>query len=477
MNFNSLEYIFFFVLVLSVHSVVRRRQWILLLLASYYFYSCWKVEYLPLLLWTTLLNYFCAIAIFKCKEKEKKKVFLVICLAGSLGLLFFYKYFDFLGGAINGIYMQFDVPRVVPTLNLVLPIGISFYTFQALGYTIDVFSGKEKPEKHLGTFSLFISFFPQLVAGPIERAGNLLVQLRKHRSFDYEQAFKGFQIAIWGLFKKMVIADRLAQYVDAVYGNVGHYPGLAVLMAAYFFAFQIYCDFSGYTDIAIGCAKMMGYDLRKNFDAPYFSASIPEFWRRWHISLMSWFKDYLYIPLGGGRRGEARKQCNQFIVFLLSGLWHGAGFTFLFWGLYHAVLQIISNLTASARRRIFASLGIGPKIVRITGTILTFHLVTFGWIFFRSVSISHAVQIIKKIPQGLFDVTNILGPFDLTEITIALLSIGLLLIVDFAQGKEKLARAFERSPILLRYPSYAMLVVGLLMLGVFNEDPFLYFQF
>ena len=222
---------------------------------------------------------------------------------------------------------------------------------------------------------------------------------------------------------------------------------------------------------------MMGYDLRKNFDTPYFSTSIPEFWRRWHISLMSWFRDYLYFPLGGNRKGKTRKHGNQLIVFLLSGLWHGAGFTFLFWGLYHGVLQIVTNLTAPLRQRLFASLHIAPRLVRILGVLLTFHLVTFGWILFRAVDISHAGQIVRKISDGVLDASNILGPFNLTEFAIAVLSIGLLLAVDFVQSREELSKAFERVPGFVRYPAFAMLVAGLFLLGVFDEHPFLYFQF
>jgi D-alanyl-lipoteichoic acid acyltransferase DltB (MBOAT superfamily) len=287
----------------------------------------------------------------------------------------------------------------------------------------------------------------------------------------------GFQIAVWGLFKKMVIADRLAAYVDGVYAHPDHYSGLAVLMASYFFAFQIYCDFSGYTDIAIGCAKMMGYDLRKNFDTPYFSVSLPEFWRRWHISLMSWFRDYLYFPLGGSRKGEARKHVNQLVVFLVSGLWHGANFTFIFWGLYHAILQIATNLTASMRRRAFAFLRMGPHTVRVLGIALTFHLVTFGWILFRASNMAHARQLIRRIPHDILDIATIFGPFDVREFVIALSSIGILLLVDSAQKSKRATKMIECSPALFKYSVYAILLVSLLLFGVFEEEPFLYFQF
>lgn len=477
MLFNSLEYIFFLTIVLSILLIISRRQWIWLLVMSYYFYCSWKFEYLFLLLATTLLNYICAIAISKSRTRGAKKIFLLVGLIGSLGILFTYKYLNFLGGLINPIYSYFGVPEVVPAFYAALPIGISFYTFQALGYTIDVFGGKTKPERHLGIFALFISFFPQLVAGPIERAGNLLAQLKQDRPFDYEKVASGFWLAAWGLFKKIVIADRLAVYVDSVYGHLPQSSGLQLLLAAYFFSFQIYCDFSGYSDIAIGCARMMGYDLRKNFDAPYFSASLPEFWRRWHISLMSWFRDYLYFPLGGSRRGKARKHYNQLIVFLVSGLWHGANLTFLVWGAYHAVLQIVSNLTMPLRQRVFARMRIAPWLVRAGGIFVTFHLVCLGWVFFRAPTINHALRIFQKLTFRTMDVSTMFGPLDSVEFTVALLSIAILLIVELAQSGKNSAKIIRGTPVFVRYPLYVMLILAILLVGVFEEEPFLYFQF
>jgi D-alanyl-lipoteichoic acid acyltransferase DltB (MBOAT superfamily) len=396
---------------------------------------------------------------------------------GNLGVLFFYKYFDFAGGLINGIYRIFDVPPVVPTLHVVLPLGLSFYMFQALGYTFDVFSGKLKAEKHIGFFSLFVAFFPQLVAGPIQRAENLLTQLRRDHPFNYETFIPGFQLMIWGLFKKLVIAERLAICVNEVYDNLPGHTGLSLLLATYFFTFQIYCDFSGYSDIAIGCAKMLGFDLTKNFDRPYFSASIPEFWRRWHMSLMSWFKDYLYIPLGGGRRGEIRKHLNQFIVFFLSGLWHGANLTFVFWGVYHAALQILSNLTFPIRQRIFNSLGISSRIVRPLGTFTTFCFISFGWIFFRANNTRDLIYIMHNLPKGILNLSTIHIPVASEDVIISFLSIAFLLCVEFVQSKERFSNVFRESSIFVRSCSTVTLIFGLFMFGVFEEQPFLYFQF
>jgi D-alanyl-lipoteichoic acid acyltransferase DltB (MBOAT superfamily) len=477
MIFNSLEYILFFILVFAISLFLGKGKWILLLIASFYFYCCWRVDYLPLLLATILINYVCARAIAGVQGESARKAFLSLSLIVSLGLLFTFKYFNFVGGLINEVYIYFGIPRIAPVLNVALPIGISFFTFQAVGYTIDVFSGKVKPERHLGIFSLFVSFFPQLVAGPIERADNLLPQFRKRPPFDYERVASGFILALWGLFKKIVIADRLAFYVDAVYNDVNGYTGLPLVLSTYFFTFQIYCDFSGYSDIAIGCARMMGYDLRMNFDRPYFSASLPEFWRRWHISLMSWFRDYVYFPLGGSRKGQTRKQCNQFAVFFLSGLWHGANLTFVFWGVYHAVLQILSNLGLPFVRRFSDSIGMDPKLKKGIGIVITFHLVCFGWIIFRANSIRDLAYIVRNVFHDVTNLSAVLVPLDSKELLLAFLAIGLLLLIELAQGSKRCVDMFERRPVLVRYPLYCMLVAGLLLFGVFKEEPFLYFQF
>jgi len=333
MLFNSLEFIIFFPIVVGLYFIISPRfRWILLLAASYYFYMCWNYKYILLILFSTVVDYFAAIAMSRTSQKKFKKVFLVASLFSNLGLLFFFKYFNFFSGSINAVLDQFNVFYNVPYYDYLLPVGISFYTFQTLSYTIDVYKGKQKPEYHFGKFALFVSFFPQLVAGPIERSVNLLPQFSQTFKFEYARIRDGIILMTWGMFKKVVIADRLSEYVNEVFNNPESYDGFHNILATLFFSFQIYCDFSGYSDVAIGAALVMGYHLMKNFNRPYLAKSIGEFWSRWHISLSTWFRDYVYIPLGGNRVNISRLLFNLYITFLISGLWHGANWTFAIWG-------------------------------------------------------------------------------------------------------------------------------------------------
>lgn len=311
----------------------------MLLAASYYFYMCWKPEFIVLILISTAIDYFCGLGIAKFrKSKRVSRALLSVSMCMNLGLLFFFKYMNFFGETLTAVCRSISIPFSAPTLDLILPVGISFYTFQTMSYTIDIYRGRMKPEQNFITFALYVSFFPQLVAGPIEKAANLLPQLRQSHPFSYDNATYGLKLMAWGFFKKLVIADRLAALlVDPVYQNPSHYSGGVFLLSSAAFALQIYCDFSGYSDIARGCAKTMGIDLMVNFKAPYLSASIREFWQRWHISLTSWFREYVYIPLGGNRKGPWKKVLFVTITFFLSGLWHGAGWNFVVWGLLHAV--------------------------------------------------------------------------------------------------------------------------------------------
>jgi D-alanyl-lipoteichoic acid acyltransferase DltB (MBOAT superfamily) len=477
MDFNSLEFLLFLPIVVSVYFRLSRGKWLWLLLMSYYFYGCWRVKYLPLLIIVTLVNFLCAAGIAGTANERARKGFLAASVAASLGMLFTFKYYNFLGSVINGIYMGLDVPRVAPVLHVALPIGISFYTFQALGYTIDVFKKRIPAEKNLGIFSLFVSFFPQLVAGPIERAGALLPQFRRPRELDYDRCASGLTLVAWGLFKKMAIADRLAVYVDAVYNHSGDYTGLPLIAATYFFALQIYCDFSGYSDIAIGCARMMGYDLSRNFENPYFSSSIPEFWRKWHMTLMSWFKDYVYIPLGGNRKGEARKYANQFCVFFLSGLWHGANMTFVLWGAYHGVVQILVLATAPMRRRLLEPLKLPPALMRALGILITFNVVCFGWAMFRAENIRVFLHIARNLGTGAFAVSALLNPVGVEKFQMSVLLVAVLLVIEVIQVNPALVVRFKSAPVFVRYPTYCLLIIGILLFSVFEESPFLYFQF
>ena len=333
MLFNSLEYAVFLPTVFLLYWILPHKyRWIVLLVASYYFYMCWNVEYVFLILFTTVVSYVAAIFMEKANGKKERKTLLLFTAAASLWILFIFKYLNFVLESIRGMSGLLGINVSLWTVQILLPVGISFYTFQTLSYVIDVYRGKIKAERHFGYYASFISFFPQLVAGPIERTENLLPQIKEEHCFDSEKMKYGLKLMAFGFFKKLVIADGVSVYVDRIYNDLGSYQGFSLIAATVFFAIQIYCDFSGYSDIAIGTAELFGIRLMKNFDSPYFSCSIKEFWSRWHISLSSWFRDYVYIPLGGNRCGKLRHSFNLLVTFLVSGLWHGANWTFLAWG-------------------------------------------------------------------------------------------------------------------------------------------------
>ena len=352
MLFNSLQFIVFFPIVVAAYFALNAKyRWILLLLASYYFYMCWSYKYIVLIMISTVVDYVAGILMYKLEKQRARKLLLLASLTTNLGLLFFFKYFNFFGDSINFVFERFNIFARVPAYEYLLPVGISFYTFQTLSYTIDIYRRKQKPEYHFGRFALFVSFFPQLVAGPIERSVNLIPQFRQDFKFEYERVKEGILLMVWGFFKKVVIADRLAEYVNLVYNNPADFAGLQNVIATFFFSFQIYCDFSGYSDIAIGSALIMGYRLMTNFRRPYFAASIGEFWHRWHISLSTWFRDYVYISLGGNRVVKWRYYYNLFITFLVSGLWHGAEWTFVIWGAIHGFYTVsYTHLTLPTKR-------------------------------------------------------------------------------------------------------------------------------
>ncbi len=332
MFFNSLHYVIFLPIVVAFYFLIPpRRRWIFLLAASYYFYMCWKMEYIVLILASTIVDYYAGLHMGRIKDKSKRRKFLVLSLISNLGLLFAFKYFNFFNESTRAAFAHFDITYNIPYFDVLLPVGISFYTFQTLSYTIDVYRGKKEPETHLGIFALYVAFFPQLVAGPIERSTHLLPQFHKVQTFSYDRTVDGLKLIIWGMFKKVVIADRVAVVADTVFNSPGNHNGAQFMIGTFFFAYQIYCDFSGYSDIAIGSARILGIDLIKNFNRPYYSKTIAEFWKRWHISLSTWFRDYLYISLGGNRAGISRWYFNLLATFLISGLWHGANWTFIIW--------------------------------------------------------------------------------------------------------------------------------------------------
>ena len=487
MQFNSFQFIIFFISVIVLYfSISYRYRWILLLLSSYYFYMCWKPEYIFLILFSTIIDYYCGLKMGLCKNKSQKKPFLLISIITNLGVLFSFKYFNFFSDSIRDILAQFNIFYEFPYFNILLPVGISFYTFQTLSYTIDVYRGNKSPESHFGIFALYVSFFPQLVAGPIERSTKLLPQFKKNNTFNYLRVKNGSLLMLWGFFKKIVIADRLAVLVNTVYNNPTDYQGIVLIVATIFFAFQIYCDFSAYSDIAIGASKIMGYDLMKNFNRPYFSKSIAEFWRRWHISLGSWFRDYLYFSLGGNKTHKYKWYKNIMIIFLVSGLWHGANWNFVIWGCLHGFYILVALLIKGMKFKIYNLLNIKKDMLfsRIIQVISTFILVDFAWIFFRANTFSDSIYIIKNLFIINLDVIydkslHNLG-LDEKDLYLSILLIIFLLFVQLKQRKIKIIDAVNSKPIYIRWSIYLIGIYSIITLGYYgqgNESQFIYFQF
>ena len=401
MLFNSLEFLIFLPITFAVFWLSPAKwRWIPALIASYYFYMYWNPRLVALILFTTLVSYVCGILVEKYQSRRRlKKFILATTLVASIGTLLFFKYFNFLYEAFFDIAVMLGGREPLGYFSIMLPVGISFYTFQTASYVIDVYKGDIHAEKHLGYFALFVTFFPQLVAGPIERPADLLPQLRAKKSIKTVDYLGAFRFMMVGFFKKIAVADAIGVIVNTTYENVGAATGLSALISTVLFAVQIYCDFSGYSDIAVGCAKLFGVNLIENFKTPYASRSIKEFWNRWHISLSRWLRDYIYFPLGGSRVKLARWMLNTFIVFFISGLWHGASYTFIVWGLLHAAYQVIGKYTLPKRDKLWARIGKSPdsRIISVCRTIGTFLLVDFAWIFFRASDLSDAGLIIKKI--------------------------------------------------------------------------------
>jgi D-alanyl-lipoteichoic acid acyltransferase DltB (MBOAT superfamily) len=344
MLFNSFPFAIFLPLVFFLYwGIPHKYRWVILLIASCYFYMSWNIKYIILIFLTTVVAYFCAILVEKSESRLKKKIWLIFSSIICLGILVVFKYFNFFSDTVIRLLQAISIPVHSVTLKVLLPVGISFYTFQTLSYIIDIYKGNQKAERHFGIFALYVLYFPQLVAGPIERPGNLIPQFKDPKTFDCDMAISGFKLMVIGFFKKLIIATLMAKYVDAVYTNVTGYSGFAFILATLFFSFQIYCDFSGYSDIARGTSKLMGIDLMVNFNIPYLSKSFKEFWNRWHISLSSWLRDYVYIPLGGSRVSKWKHQRNLMITFLLSGLWHGSNYTFIIWGGLHGFFLIAED--------------------------------------------------------------------------------------------------------------------------------------
>jgi alginate O-acetyltransferase complex protein AlgI len=489
MQFNSLEYLIFFPFVVALYFTLPQRfRWVLLLTASYYFYMCWKAEYAVLLLVSTLVDYWAALRMGGVDDRRSRRKYLIVSLITNLGLLFSFKYLNFFNESTRALFDSVNIFYGVPTFDILLPIGISFYTFQTLSYTIDVYRGDRSPERHFGIFAVYVAFFPQLVAGPIERSNSLMPQFFEKHSFEYDRAADGLRLMLWGFFKKIVIADRLAIYVNQVYNHPSDFSGGPLILATYFFAFQIYCDFSGYTDIARGSAQIMGFRLRENFRRPYFAKSVIEFWQRWHISLSTWFRDYVYGPLGAKCKPKWRWYYNLFVVFFLSGLWHGANWTFAIWGTLHGTYMVVSAATRRRRQRLRALFRLDkhPTLLKLLQVSITFHLVLFGWVFFRANSLSDALLILRKSTTVDFgslsaDLTRGFYASDLSrgwfDLTVTFVCIALLIVVQLWQRSGEVRQSLIAQPTWVRWSVYYAGAIAIILLGVYEHAPFIYFQF
>ena len=495
MLFNSLHYLIYLPIVVGGYFLCPHRwRWLLLLIASYYFYMCWsadyavKVEYALLLLVSTTVAYTAGVGIAATDNVYRKKLFLWSSITVLLGILFTFKYYNFATDSLQSALTALKIPFAMPVSHLLLPIGISFYTFQKISYVVDVYNGSSKVEKHFGIFAVYSCFFPQLVAGPIERPKHLLYQFYEKHDFSYENAIAGLRQIIWGVFKKVVVADRIAILVTAAYGDPHSYVGLPLLVATIFYAFQIYCDFSGYTDIALGSAKLIGFDLMANFRQPYFSKSIPEFWRRWHISLSTWFKDYLYIPLGGSRVVKWRWYYNLFITFFISGLWHGSNWKWGAWGALHGVYMVGDSIFGGIRDQVHGKLKnvFAQKSFDWFNVALTFALVTVAWIPFRAASLSDAWFIFTHLFSGVSHWLD-LGASSLqfrgmglnvTELLLSVIFIGIVVTYDFIDSRGGVWERLKTKPLPVRWAVYYALLNLVLFFGPYNQaQNFIYFQF
>lgn len=498
MSFNSIDFLIFFPIVVLVYFLIPKKlKQLWLLCASYYFYMSWNAKYAILILTSTAITYASGIMLEKAKRTDmpadkvqrRKKWIVALSFCSNLGILFFFKYMGFAARIVNTAAGLIHIPLSVPKFDILLPVGISFYTFQALGYTVDVYRDDIRAERNFIRYALFVSFFPQLVAGPIERSGNLIRQLAEPKEFSFDRFREGFLQMLWGFFLKIVVADRIAVFVDTVYGDYANYGGYYLIVATVLFAVQIYCDFCGYSTIASGAARILGISLMDNFDAPYLSTSVTQFWRRWHISLTTWFRDYLYIPLGGNRKGKIRKHLNRMIVFLVSGLWHGAGFTYLLWGGLNGLYQVFGEITLPARKR-FTDLfrlhrdSLGHRLFQ---GLFTFVLIDFSWIFFRAGELRDAFAIIRSIfradnPWILTDGSLYSCGLDISNFLLMLAGIGILVFADCCRRKHVSVReVILRQDGWFRWLLIALTITAIITFGIWGPGyisaNFIYFRF
>jgi alginate O-acetyltransferase complex protein AlgI len=487
MLFNSLSFLIFFPTVTILYFLIPHKyRWFFLVIASCIFYMAFIPIYILVLGLTIAIDYTAALFIEKAEGKKRKR-FLIVSIVSTCGVLFIFKYFNFFNSNLSVVAGFFDWNYPVGTLSLILPIGLSFHTFQSLSYVIEVYRGNYKAEHHFGIYALYVMFYPQLVAGPIERPGNLIHQFYEKHTYDDQRVMDGLKLMAWGFFKKVVIADRLAMVVNQVYRDPTRYTGIPLIAGALFFGIQVYCDFSGYSDIAIGSAQVMGFRLRDNFNRPFHSTSIAEFWRRWHMSLMSWFRDYVYIPLGGNRVGKWRWYFNIFFTFALSGLWHGAGWGYVLWGSLNGCYLIFSDWTKSVRTQWVKAVGLNrfPAFHKGLQIVFMFLLFCFTLIIFRTKSLQDAFYVITHLGAGLGSSQGIKTSFktlydlasDRYQLIFTLIPIGLMELVEGMEPQKNMRQIFSTRPILFRWTMYYVIILFLIFFGEYNDQAFIYFQF
>lgn len=493
MLFNTLSFALFMTVVFLVYWILPHRfRWLVLLVANTYFYISFDVKYIFVLLFTTVASYFVGIAMENQTIQKKKKILVGAGIVSVLIFLFVFKYLSFVISSVEPMLKALAIPVHETTLKLLMPAGISFYSFQMVGYLVDVYRGKIKAEHHFGKYAIFVSFFPNIASGPIERAGHFIPQIDTEKKFDYDSVVYGSRLLLWGMIKKVVFADKLAQYADIVFNNVYAFSGMSFVFATFFYTFQIYCDFSAYSDMAIGVAKMLGFDLPINFRSPYFATSITEFWSRWHISLSTWFRDYVYIPLGGNRVSKFKRNLNLIITFLVSGLWHGANWTFVLWGGIHGVCQVIEKTAKEAWTAYFEKKGASAQIMvngkdkvlkavgTICSTVLTFCIVSYAWMFFRANSITEAWYIAQNMFTDL-SLSSALMQMGMGYGTVlkVMVAIVFIMIFDYVNTKLDLLAWISKLPALLRWGIYvaaAIVVITLNLHGGVSQQ-FIYFNF
>ncbi len=487
MLFNSFDFFVFFPVVTILFFLLPHKfRWFLLLAASCYFYMYFIPAYILILFFTIIIDYFAGIYLEDTLDAKRKKFYLTCSIIANVGVLAVFKYYNFFLDNINETSTFFSGhPTALRYLGIALPIGLSFHTFQAMSYTFEVYYGRQKAERHFGIYALYVMFYPQLVAGPIERPQNVIHQFYEKKYFDYSRVAEGLQMMLWGFFKKVVIADNLSVMVNQAYDDPSQQSGMTLLLASYFFAIQIYCDFSGYSDIAIGAARVMGFNLMENFRTPYVSKSISEFWSRWHISLSTWFRDYLYIPLGGNRVSKSRWIMNLLIVFMVSGIWHGANWTYVIWGALHGLYLVFAIFKNQWLDRLGLSQKLeSSKLVSIVNVVLTFHLALFAWIFFRATSVADAFTVIREIAHTHLSFNELKNSFLVFAKNPGNLGrlwffIGILLVFLWSDPKmDKIAKRRIVIPYpFLKYSLYSLILASIILFGFFGEVQFIYFQF